>query len=284
MAPVEVQGHRGYGDLAPHNTLAAFRAAAAHAGVQSVEFDVRRSADGHLVVTHGPEFGPHSDVEKATLAELRSQDLGGDEGVPTLEEVIDVCLAGGLIMNVELKAAEGSANVADTVALLRKKGALPSSRISSFDREMLKQVIAIAPEVPIGPLYHPGTGLVDPDDKSKGYGYHEAPADFAEWFKDHAVEGDSVNLRAEAVLRTPSLIEAAKSCGKQVMVWFPCRTNVGFEDGEETYRRLLDLPGVDVICCNRPDLLAELVAKMPAEEEASGGVKKRPAAKRARLD
>ncbi|MGE5147834.1 MAG: glycerophosphodiester phosphodiesterase family protein, partial [Candidatus Eiseniibacteriota bacterium] len=44
-------GHRGAAALAPENTLAGFRAAAA-AGVTAVEFDVRLSADGVPMVIH----------------------------------------------------------------------------------------------------------------------------------------------------------------------------------------------------------------------------------------
>mmetsp|Transcript_51815 Transcript_51815/g.168415 ORF Transcript_51815/g.168415 Transcript_51815/m.168415 type:complete len:202 (-) Transcript_51815:34-639(-) len=188
------------------------------------------------------------------LAELR------EAGVPLLSEVVDCCLKGKLIMNVELKGGESADNVADTLTLLREKGALPSCRISSFDRGMLKQTMEIEPRVPLGALYHPAERLVDPNDPSKGIIYEEEPEDFASWFEDHRIDGDSVNLRAEAVLRKPELIEHARKCGKQVMVWFPCNTNKGFEDGEATYRRILDL-GVEVICCNKPSVLTSLLSK-----------------------
>mmetsp|Transcript_20261 Transcript_20261/g.44244 ORF Transcript_20261/g.44244 Transcript_20261/m.44244 type:complete len:259 (-) Transcript_20261:3-779(-) len=248
----EVQGHRGYGDEAPHNTIQAFRAAGQHPGVQSVEFDVRRSADGHLVVTHGPELGPN--LSKATLEELR------EAKVPLLSEVLDCCLEGGLLMNVELKGGEPIENVKDTLKMLSEKGAFPVSRISSFDRGMLQLTRELEPSLPLGALYHPGIPKVEAGPSGQLVYYMEEPEDFASWFADHQVEGDSVNLRAEAFLRKPSLAEEARKHGKKVMVWFPCITNPGFEDGEEMYQKLIDL-GVDVICCNKPSLLSSMMAK-----------------------
>ena len=43
--------HRGAGKLAPENTLAAFRAGAAH-GYRAFECDVKLSADGVLFLLH----------------------------------------------------------------------------------------------------------------------------------------------------------------------------------------------------------------------------------------
>jgi glycerophosphoryl diester phosphodiesterase len=94
-------GHRGAAALAPENTLAAFRAAAA-VGVDLVEFDVITGSDGSLLVAHGlrdvgpdtpslddalrffvdeePELGVHLDLkvtgrERDVVAALRLHDL-----------------------------------------------------------------------------------------------------------------------------------------------------------------------------------------------------------------
>lgn len=48
-------GHRGARALAPENTLAGMRAGMA-AGADGVEFDVQRTADGHLVVFHDDDL------------------------------------------------------------------------------------------------------------------------------------------------------------------------------------------------------------------------------------
>jgi len=254
----EVQGHRGYGYQAPANTLAAFRKAAADPYMQSVEFDVRVTVDGHLVVTHGPEMPGVSGVDYSTLAELQAVDLGEGERMPLFAEVVDVCLAGFLMMNVEIKPGASPAKVLETMKLLRDKGAIPSSRISSFDRDILQQVMTIEPTVPIGALSNANIRPVDPDDESKGAVFEEVPEDFVSWFGDHIVEGDSVNLRAQAVLQNPSLIARAKAAGKRVLAWCPSKNDPGFEEGAALYQQLIEL-GVDVICTNYPDLLASVL-------------------------
>ncbi len=76
------------------NTLAALRAAAAVA--DGVEFDVRRTADGALVIVHDPV------VEGLVIAEHGRRDLPG--WVPTLEEALEAC-AGMRYVDVEVKNA-----------------------------------------------------------------------------------------------------------------------------------------------------------------------------------
>jgi len=255
---VETQGHRGYGYAAPANTLAAFRKAAADPHMKSVEFDVRVTSDGYLVVTHGPEIPGYSATECTPLAVLQSKDLGEGERMPLFAEVVEVCLQGGLIMNVEIKPGADAEKVLETMAVLRSKGALRSCRISSFDRVILQQVMKVEPEVPIGALFNPNVRLVDSEDPSKGVVYDQAPEDFASWFGDHHVAGDSVNLRAKAVLQNPALIQQAKAAGKSVLVWCPSQNDPGYEEGESLYQQLLSL-SVDIICTNYPAVLARIV-------------------------
>ncbi len=88
-----VLAHRGYTDGVAENTLEAF-AEARRLGADGVELDVRRSADGALVVHHDPVIpgvGP--------VAEARVRDL--PKHVPLLAEALDACP--GLLVNVEIK-------------------------------------------------------------------------------------------------------------------------------------------------------------------------------------
>lgn len=253
---IEVQGHRGFGDLAPHNSLKAFQAAANLAGVDSVEFDVQMSSDGHLVVSHGAEHGPTA-VMSQTLAQLQQADLGEGEHVPLLSDVIDVCLSGGLKMNVEMKTADPAALDA-TLELLRRKDALSCCRISSFHRAALQHIMRVAPEVPLGALYNSSIAPLDPANPDAGSITQPTPADFASWFADHKVPGDSVNLKSETV--TTAEIEEIRRCGKQVMIWYPGSRQPKYFDSPDEYRRLLTFD-VDTICCNRPDTLVQVLAE-----------------------
>ena len=99
-------GHRGAAAHAPHNSLAGFRQAAG-LGADMVELDVQRSADGQAVVIHDLHL-PAPDgrllaVHDATLAELRTVDLGGGERVPTFAEALAVCKDCNLGIYIELK-------------------------------------------------------------------------------------------------------------------------------------------------------------------------------------
>lgn len=123
-----VIAHRGNRAHAPENTLESLRQAVT-LGVDAVEFDLRVSRDGVLVVMHDPMLdrttsgsGP---VALRTLAELRSLDAGArftrDEGrtfpwrgrgvtIPTFDEVIE-SLPRELPCIIELKTATATALV-----------------------------------------------------------------------------------------------------------------------------------------------------------------------------
>lgn len=98
-AGLRIGGHRGAGDLAPENTVAALETAAG-LGVDYVELDVALTADGVPILMHDADLGRttdgHGPVAARTLAELEDLDAGvgfwgrfGRLGVPTLEEVLD---------------------------------------------------------------------------------------------------------------------------------------------------------------------------------------------------
>lgn len=89
-------GHRGAAGHAPENTLAAVRKGI-DLGVDFVEIDLRRTADGALVALHDGTINRTTDgrgrVDVLSLAKLRAFDAGKGERVPTLEEVLQA--AGG---------------------------------------------------------------------------------------------------------------------------------------------------------------------------------------------
>jgi glycerophosphoryl diester phosphodiesterase len=99
--------HRGFDDYYPENTRSGIGNAARTDGVDAVEFDVRRCGSGELVVIHHDHVGAvsesHGDVDELSASELASISVeGSGEGVPELEEVLDV-VPPAVGMNVELK-------------------------------------------------------------------------------------------------------------------------------------------------------------------------------------
>ncbi|CAA7623572.1 glycerophosphodiester phosphodiesterase [Magnetospirillum sp. SS-4] len=161
-----VIGHRGAAGLAPENTLASFRRAAA-LGAAMVEFDVRLSADDVPVVFHDDTldrttdgFGP---VAAMSLNGLKRLDAGiwfapgyACEPIPTLEEALALCLDLGLMANLEIKPG---LHRQDRVAALTLDTALavwPAGRtpplLSSFAAPCLAVARAKAPDWPRGLL------------------------------------------------------------------------------------------------------------------------------------
>lgn len=82
-----LSAHRAGGDLAPEETLAAFKLCMESSHVDIVEFDLHLTADGHLVLMHDHEVDRTSDgaevfskkkvkVRDKTLAELKTLNFG----------------------------------------------------------------------------------------------------------------------------------------------------------------------------------------------------------------
>ncbi|MGH7694454.1 MAG: glycerophosphodiester phosphodiesterase family protein [Gemmatimonadaceae bacterium] len=137
-----VIAHRGNSANAPENTLEAFQQAVAIA-VDGVEFDVRLTADGQLVVMHDPTVDRTTDgsgeVARLTLEELRALDAGYRFGphtypyrergikVPTVAEVLDV--SAQLDVIIEVKAIEAAESL---LALIRSRGDEGRVTVGSF--------------------------------------------------------------------------------------------------------------------------------------------------------
>jgi glycerophosphoryl diester phosphodiesterase len=139
-------GHRGVAAHAPENTLASLRKAA-EMGMRWVEFDVRISRDGHLVLFHDEHLTRTTNgrgrLADHDLAELKTLDAGAKfssafrgECIPTLTEAVAVLKSLGLGANVEIKADwEREAETAQALVHTLKAvwpSALPPPIISSF--------------------------------------------------------------------------------------------------------------------------------------------------------
>jgi len=161
-----VIGHRGAAGLAPENTLASFRRAAA-LGVEMVEFDVRLTADRQPVVFHDDELERTTTgtgaVAAHSLAELKRLDAGswfapqfGGERIATLDEVLLLCLELGMAVNMEIKPDRERAAETARVALERAAGLWPATAppplVSSFTGACLAVARDLAPAWPRGLL------------------------------------------------------------------------------------------------------------------------------------
>jgi len=162
LYPSRVIGHRGACALAPENTLASFRRAAADGAVM-VETDVMLTADDRPVLFHDDRLERTTDglgaVAAMPLAGLGALDAGAwfspdfaGETVPTLEEGLEVMIDLGLGLNLELKPSRGrdadTARVALAVARDQWPGDRPPPLVSSFSREALAVARDVAPDWP----------------------------------------------------------------------------------------------------------------------------------------
>ena len=158
--------HRGASQVAPENTLAAFRAAKEQ-GVNWVEFDVSLLGDMTPVVHHDATLdrctdaeGPLAQISASDLATIHAGKLYGatfaQEKLPNLDAVLDLLDATGMYANLEMKL-HGSApgTLADAVhfALSMRPWSVKRIIVSSFDHDELAALRSCMPEVAIAALW-----------------------------------------------------------------------------------------------------------------------------------
>ncbi|MDD3447966.1 MAG: glycerophosphodiester phosphodiesterase family protein [Gammaproteobacteria bacterium] len=149
-----VIAHRGASALAPENTLAAMRLAAA-AGADWIEVDAQFVA-GTLLAFHDATLerttngrGPLTALPLAALLRL---DAGDGERIPFLWEIIEA-LGPERGLNIELKGPDTAAAVAALVHKYVHRGWHYSRfLVSSFDHAELARLHRLAPRIPVGAL------------------------------------------------------------------------------------------------------------------------------------
>jgi glycerophosphoryl diester phosphodiesterase len=145
--------HRGEPVGHRENTLPAF-AAAADAGADMVEIDLRRTRDGAIVVLHDQTlerlWGLDASVGDLDLAEVVA--LGeGDVRIPTLPAVLD---AVALPLMVDFTRREV---VPGGLEAVREAGALDRALFVTGNVEALRRLRALSPEARIGLTWVEGT-------------------------------------------------------------------------------------------------------------------------------
>lgn len=144
----EIYAHRGLHRHERENTLGAFRAAVA-LGVDGVELDVRRSADGALVVHHDPA------AAGAVIAHVNRDQL--PDYVPSLASAMDALE--GVRVNVEIKnilepgepTYDATGDFARQVLdFLHASGWADRVIVSCFDEATCAQVRQFDPTIEVG--------------------------------------------------------------------------------------------------------------------------------------
>lgn len=158
--------HRGAGKLAPENTMAAFRLGASH-GYRMFECDAKLSADGIAFLLHDATLErttngsgiageqPWSELARLDAGSWHSRAYAG-EPVPTLENLMRFCRAGGFFLDLEIKPTPGvERHTGEVVAREAARcfaGAAVPPFLTSFRPEALAGAQAAAPHLPRGLL------------------------------------------------------------------------------------------------------------------------------------
>ncbi|HEV2356361.1 MAG TPA: glycerophosphodiester phosphodiesterase family protein [bacterium] len=156
--------HRGAPRHAPENTLASFRVALDD-GARSIECDVQRTKDGHLMVIHDQTVDRttdgHGRVGAFALDELRRLDAGrwfdpafAGERVPLLDEAMAL-IRGRATLRVEIKNAPMIYDGIEQQVLeaIHRHGMDEEVLVTSFDHESVRRIRMLSSQTPTGIIF-----------------------------------------------------------------------------------------------------------------------------------
>jgi glycerophosphoryl diester phosphodiesterase len=232
MTRPRIVAHRGASAAEPENTLPAFERAIA-LGADMVEFDVRRTADGVLVVHHDAVVTGESPQAIATLpwADLHQT----APHIPTLEAVLRTC-AGRIDCDVELKEPGYET---EAIALVQQYLTAGAVVLTSFHTTTVGTIKAIAPNLRVGWLV----------DESSLADLQLAPTDA--WWAT-AIAPDRDFLAPHHSLLAQTLLQWAKKQHPPLWTWTV--------NDPEGLRSLLQTPQIEAVITDYPERAIELYA------------------------
>lgn len=155
---MEVIAHRGASAYAPENTFAAFDLALKQ-GADTLELDVRATADGRPVVVHDPTLARTTGDPRA-VAELRADELASldhPSRPPTLDAVFERYGERTRYL-IDLKDPDPTWEL-EVVRSVERHGLDDRCTLQSFDPEGLGRVHRHAPGLPFVLLYRRATSV-----------------------------------------------------------------------------------------------------------------------------
>ncbi len=236
--------HRGASAEAPENTLASIKLAQ-EKKTDWIEFDVRVTADGVLMLQHDKTLerftGETAAFETLSLAEVERKDVGrwfGEaftgEKMPSFAQAIEACLPEATPL-IEQKTGSAEAYA----AVLRDLNAVDRVVVQSFDWQFLSEIRELLPDLTIGAL---GDKEVTAEKKSQ---LEALKPEWVGWNQKYLTE---------------AAISGFQESGYRVAVW-----TVNDVRG---YQRFVTW-GVDGIITDRPDTAREVAEDLakPAQPE-----------------
>ena len=214
--------HRGASAYEPENTLLSFKRGI-ELGGNTVEFDIRKSKDGEIVIMHDAELDRTTNgsgkVNDYTLEELKKLDAGKGEKIPTLKEALDF-LNGKCHIAIELKEDDLEEAVVSSI-----KG-IKNVIVISFGAHRVKKIKQLSLNTVTGFIFN------KPIKNIEGF-LRLNKSIKAEW------------LLGRADILTKELIDKAHDWGFNVLVWVL--------DDVGSIKKFKSLK-VDGIASNKPDL------------------------------
>ncbi|NLI15414.1 MAG: glycerophosphodiester phosphodiesterase [candidate division Zixibacteria bacterium] len=225
-------GHRGASAYKPDNTLESFRQAIAE-GADMIELDVRKTADGELVLYHdwylNSDFGISKPAAIATFDELAAFCLTRGIRLTTLDEVLGE-LGDKIPFNIELKA---SGYERETLEVISRHKTADGLILSSFFPWVILKLKSLDSSVK--------TGWIVGQEQVLFFNRFGGPP--VEWLFG-LTKAESVHLHYKII--TAGLIKRFHSKGVSVQAWTV--------DDIETANRLIEY-GIDAIITNKPGQL-----------------------------
>lgn len=236
MNQIEIIAHRGYSNLAPENTKAAF-IAAIERGADSMEFDVQFSSDGVPVIFHDLNLDRTTNgkgkLTEKNIAELKSLDAGiwfdrqfAGEEILTLAEALELFKKIPQFLYFDLKSYSqwSLAEIEKLVEIVTDSGVKEKAVMTSFNEDLNERVREVS-----------GNDFMFGHLVGKESSYHARLAKAVEM-------GDRlITSNYNILLENPALIEKSKSQGIDIVVWTV--------DNREEFQQLIDL-GVTRIITN----------------------------------
>lgn len=147
MKKTGIIGHRGAAGLALENSQESLLAALRH-DIDAIEFDVRRTRDGRLVVMHDKHTGRISDektlIGNKTLAELKAITLKNGQKIMSFEEVFDL-LAEKIPMVIDIK----DHNSADEILAVVSRNPHAEVSFTSLQYTEIRKLRSALPHAPV---------------------------------------------------------------------------------------------------------------------------------------
>ena len=221
-------------------------------GIEMVEVDVRRSADGHLVLAHDATLhGSAVAISAASYAELRDS---ADHELHLLHEALDAA-RGRTRLNLDIKDV---ACADELLGVVRDRGMLDHCIVSCLDAQCLAGIAEAEPSLEVFFSYPPDYGgasskpwLKPVVNTAVAYMRATMPRRLRSMLRPVPGAGATIYYK----LVTPGLVNVAHQLGVKLYTWT-------VDDAAEMQR--LIAMGIDGITSNRPDLLAELTPAAPS--------------------